>query len=58
MHFFDDMPGRIFDNFQFVNYEIMHNELAHHEEPEVLMGLHLMMEIPDQYQQMTAKGIM
>ena len=47
MIYFDDMPGRAFDNFQFVNYQTLKKELQYHEEPEVLMGLHLLMEVPD-----------
>jgi len=44
--FDDDIPNRIFDNFQFVPFsETMHNA----ENPEVNFSVASLMEIPDQY---------
>ena len=44
---FDDMPGRKFDNVQFVEYAKIANK-GRHREP--LFALHALMEIPEQYQ--------
>jgi len=44
--FDDDIPSRVFDNFQFVPFsQTMHNA----ENPEVTFSVAALMEIPDQY---------
>uniref|UniRef100_H2Y1K8 Copine C-terminal domain-containing protein n=1 Tax=Ciona intestinalis TaxID=7719 RepID=H2Y1K8_CIOIN len=51
MHQFDDwLPERNFDNFQFVEYgKIISNTYDKSKNPETMLALHMLMEIPDQY---------
>uniref|UniRef100_H2YS94 Copine C-terminal domain-containing protein n=2 Tax=Ciona savignyi TaxID=51511 RepID=H2YS94_CIOSA len=51
MHQFDDwLPERNFDNFQFVEYGKIINETRDKaKNPETMLALHMLMEIPDQY---------
>ncbi|KCV72444.1 hypothetical protein H696_00036 [Fonticula alba] len=47
MEYFDDMPGRIFDNFQFVNFHKVLSQNPYHPEPA--FALAALMEIPEQF---------
>ena len=52
-HFDDRLPQRQFDNFQFVNF---HRVTAKQKNPDAILALHVMMEIPDQYKTIKALG--
>lgn len=56
LHQFDDwLPQRQFDNFQFVEYERI-VKLARNKNLEATLALHMLMEIPDQYQMVHKLG--
>ncbi|XP_002127754.2 uncharacterized protein LOC100186321 [Ciona intestinalis] len=60
MHQFDDwLPERNFDNFQFVEYgKIISNTYDKSKNPETMLALHMLMEIPDQYKIIHKLGYM
>ncbi|KAH0573318.1 Copine I [Spironucleus salmonicida] len=57
MQFFDDMKGRKFDNFQFVNFTKIECESRRTENPELILATKLMQELPAQFEQMKQIGI-
>eukprot|EP00703_Trepomonas_sp_PC1_P005050 JAP91556.1 Copine I [Trepomonas sp. PC1] len=57
MNVFDNMPGRKFDNFQFVNFTALEAQAARCECPDLVLATHALQELPDQFMQMRALGI-
>ncbi|KAH0573291.1 Copine I [Spironucleus salmonicida] len=56
MKYFDDMKGRKFDNFQFVNFTKLEKQCIKSENPELILATAMMQEIPDQFKSMKKLG--
>lgn len=48
-HFDDNIKGRRFDNFQFVNFTALEAKIKNAENPELILAKALFQEIPSQY---------
>ncbi|CAL5974798.1 Copine_I [Hexamita inflata] len=58
MEEFDDMKGRIFDNFQFVNFTELEKNVAKMECPDLELATHVFQELPLQVLQMRKAGLL
>ena len=50
----DKLPGRLFDNFQFVDYNAVTKKAWR---SDLTFAVHALMEIPDQYKAIRALGL-
>ena len=50
----DKLPGRLFDNFQFVDYHSVTKKVWR---SDLIFAAHALMEIPDQYKAIRALGL-
>lgn len=57
MEYFDDMPGRRFDNFQFVNFTALEAQAARCECPDLVLATAVFQELPDQFKAMRQLGL-
>jgi hypothetical protein len=56
--FDDHLPSRVHDNLQFVNATELEAKLATVERPDLLLALHLLMEVPEQYRTIKKLGML
>ncbi|CAL6081413.1 Copine_I [Hexamita inflata] len=54
---FDDMPGRKFDNFQFVDFTQLEAQSAKCECPDLVLATAVFNELPEQFKAMRAGGM-
>ena len=53
---FDDMPGRLFDNFQFVDFTSFEVQARRCEQPDLALATAIFNELPEQFKAMKQLG--
>jgi E3 ubiquitin-protein ligase RGLG len=56
--FDDGLPKRVFDNCQSVILSEIEAQFATTERPDLLLALHVLMELPEQYKEIRARGML